>query len=90
MFLFCVGTFDNEFSGRVAVDCVVHLVLDFLEESAGCGSIFVVVDGRGVDVRNLLIEAAFAQADFPNFLQEMLKVIDIQEGPFSILCLSMT
>ena len=80
MLFLCVGAFDDEFSGRVAVDCVVHLVLDFLEEDAGGRSIGVIVDGRGVDVRNLLIEAALAEADFPDLLQEMLEVIDIQEG----------
>ena len=80
MLFICVCAFDDEFSGRVAVDCVVHLVLDFLEEDAGGRSIGVIVDGRGVDVRNLLIEAALAEADFPDFLQEMLEVIDIQEA----------
>lgn len=76
----CIGAFNNEFSGRVTVDGIVHLVLDFLEKDAGGRSIGVIVNGRGVDVRNLLIEAALAQADFPDFFQEMFKVIDIQEG----------
>lgn len=59
----------------------MHLILYFLEEDAGSRCIWIVVDGRGVDVGNLLVEAAFAESDFPDFFEELLEVVNIQEGP---------
>lgn len=58
----------------------MHLVLNLLEEDAGSWCIRIVVDGSGVNVSNLLVEATFAESDFPDFFQEMLKVVDVQES----------
>ena len=65
----------------MAGDCIVHLVLYFLEEDAGGGRIWIVVDGSGVDVSNLLVKAALAESNFPDFFEVLLEVVNIQEGP---------
>ena len=58
----------------------MDLVLDPLVEEPGRGSIFVVVDGRGVDVGDLLVCTALTETDFPDFGQQVLKIVLSQEG----------
>ena len=52
----------------------MDLVLDPLVEEPGRGSIFVVVDGRGVNVGNFLVRATLTETDFPDFSQQVLKI----------------
>ena len=80
MFFLCAGPLHNQFCGRVTVYGKMDLVLDSLVEDPGCGSIFVVVDGRGVNVGNLLVCAALTETDFPDFGQQVLKIVLSQEG----------
>ena len=75
MFFLGIGPLHNQFCSRVAVDGKMDLVLDTLVEEPGHGSIFVVVDGRGVDVGNLLVCTTLAETDFPDFGQQVLKVV---------------
>ena len=58
----------------------VYLVLDAFVEEPGRGSIFVVVDGRGIDVRDPLVRPTLAETDFPDFGQQVLKVVLSKEG----------
>ena len=53
----------------------MHLVLHLLEEAARSRRIAVVVDGRSVDVGELLIESALTQAYLADFCQQVLKVV---------------
>lgn len=49
--------------------------------NAGGGRIWIVVDVSGVDVSNLLVKAALAESNFPDFFEVLLEVVNIQEGP---------
>ena len=80
MFFLGIGPLHNQFCSRVAVDGKMDLVLDAFVEEPSCGRVFVVVDGRGVDVGNLLVCAAFTETDLPDFSQQVLKIILSQKG----------
>ena len=79
MFFFCAGPLNNEFCRCVTMYGEVYLVLDAFVEELGCGSVFVVVDGRGIDVGDLLVCAALTETDFPDFGQQMLKIVLAQK-----------
>lgn len=53
---------------------MTYLILVFLEEDAGGGSIGVIVNSCGIHVRNLLVEVALAEAVFSDFFQGCLAV----------------
>ena len=67
MFFFCAGPLNNEFCRCVTMYGEVYLVLDAFVEELGCGSVFVVVDGRGIDVGSgdpILDTAGHVSADY--------------------------
>ena len=66
--------------GSAVVDGVVELVLDGGEEALGGRGVLVVVDAGGVDVGNLLAEAALGQADLTELIEQVLEVVLADEG----------
>ena len=58
----------------------MDLVLDAFVEEPSCGRVFVVVDGRCIDVGNLLVCTALTKTDFSDFGQQVLKIVLSQEG----------
>ena len=58
----------DQFSRRVAVDCIMQLVLYCLEKQP-CGQrVLVIVKGCRVEICNLLIKLALGQADLTDIL----------------------
>ena len=74
------GAGGDELGGSVAVDGVVELVLDGGEEALGGGCVLVVVDAGGVDIGDLLVEAAIGQADLADLVEQALEVVLAEEG----------
>ena len=70
---------------RMAVDGVVHLVLHRGKKLLGDSRLRVVIHAGGIDVRNLLIEAALARADVLQPLRQLIKVITPFTGVFQAL-----
>ena len=56
------------------VNCKVHLILDFGEKLLCRFRRPVIVKGRGIDVRDLLIKLSLRQPNLPDLFQLFLKV----------------
>ena len=73
LFLLVVSPIHNHLSRRLAVHCVMHLVLNCCKEPLRCRCGRVVIQRRGVNIRDFLVELAFRDPDFPNLLELPLK-----------------
>lgn len=69
-----VGTCDDELGGGFSVHGVVHLVLHARVKAPRGERRPVVVDRSRVEVRNFLIELAFAGADFAHAFELLLEI----------------
>ena len=54
---------------------IVNLILDFLVETSGGRSITVVIYGRSIYIRELLVKASFAHPDFPDFSKQVSEIV---------------
>ncbi len=74
-----ISPINNHFGSRLAVNRPVQLVLDGGEKALGGLRRYIVVDGRGVNIGDLLVKLALGEANFPNALQLLLKVLFCQD-----------
>lgn len=65
----------DDLGGGVPRDGPEHLVLDGGEEGAGLVAVGPVVDGRGVEVADLLVEALLGGPDGPDALEQLVEVV---------------
>ena len=78
--LLMICPINNHFSSRVAVNGPMQLVLN-RSEKAFCGlSSHIIVDGRGIDIGDLLVKLALGKANFPDTLQLFLEILFRQNG----------
>src|SRR6266571_1850411 len=70
----------NDFGGSLAGDRDVEFVLHGGEEFFRSDSVRRVIGGRGVDIGNLLIDHAFAGADFADLFEQLFKVTPVESG----------
>ena len=75
-----VGAVDDDLGGGLPVDGPVQLVLHGGEEALGGLRRHVVVDGRGVDVGDLLVELALREPDLADALELLFEVPIAQDG----------
>jgi hypothetical protein len=75
-----VGAVDDDLGCGLPVDGPVQLVLHRREEALGGLRRHVVVDRRGVDVGDLLVELALRQADLADALELLFEVAIAQDG----------
>src|SRR5438034_2033782 len=68
----------DDFSGGLAGDGEVELVLDRGEEFFRGGSVRRVIGSGGVDVGNLLIDHALAGANFADLFEQLLEVTPVE------------
>jgi hypothetical protein len=73
----------DDFRGRMAMRGPVHLVLHNLKELPRHLGVRVIVDARGIDVGDLLIEHSLAGANISNTGEQLIKV-GIAESPPSL------
>ena len=65
----------DDLGSGVSCDGPEHLVLDGGEEGAGLVAVGPVVDGRGVEVADLLVEALLGGPDGPDALEQLIEVV---------------
>ena len=76
-----VGALPDDFGRCVTVGGPVHLILDGLEEPLGHLGARVVIDARGVDVDDLLVEQPLARADVADAGQRLVEVVLADGAP---------
>ena len=75
VFLVGVGTLIDQLRRRVPMHAVMHLVLHRREKALGGLCRRIVIDGRSVNVRNLLVETTFRQTNLADALQLFLEIV---------------
>ncbi len=68
-----VGSVRDDLGGGLAGDGEVQFVLNRGEEVAGVPNRGGIVDGRGVDVGDLLVRHPLAGADIPNLFEQFVE-----------------
>lgn len=75
-----IGSVEDDFRRRLAVDGPVEFVLHGGKETLGGLGGDVVVNRSGVDVSDFLVKLALAQADFPDALQLLFEILFGENG----------
>jgi len=78
-----IGGGIDQFRRRLSGDGPVQLVLNRGEEILGNRRLGIVIRRKGVDIGDLLIKSPLAGPDFPNPLQQFVKII-LAEDPFAL------
>ena len=69
VFFLSVCSLHDEFRCCMPMHGIVHLVLHFLEKTACSGCVLVIVNRRGINVGQLLVEVTLRQANLAYLLQ---------------------
>ncbi len=75
-----VGAIMDKLRRCLAMDSPVQLVLHRGEKTFRCLRCDVIVCGSCVNVGNFLIEHALGEADFPDALQLLFKILIVKDG----------
>ena len=74
-----VGTVHNNFRRHTAVGRIVHFILDSGKEIPCNFAVQGIVNRRGVDVGDFLVEAPLACSDFLNLGDQVVEIILIED-----------
>ena len=76
--VFCVVCpLHNDLCGSTAMNSVVHFILNGCKKVFGRFAVYRVIYGSSINIRNFLVKAALAGADFLYFGNQMVEVISV-------------
>ena len=82
--VFCVVCpLHNDLCGSTAMNSIVHFILNGCKKVFGRFAVYRVIYGSSINVRNFLVKAALAGADFLYFGNQMVEVIFIKDLPIN-------